>query len=89
MCRIVSANKYVCWDDIENHFKADEECTLYGENTWLCYDVIRHAWQHGECLAIDGHPLCEGDFYQAAQRQCVNLAGVEYCPRAFGVQSPH
>ena len=88
ICIQTANNHYTCWDDIDNHYHQDEECALYGD-TWLCYMQIRHAWQHGECLSIDSHPVCEHDFYDVAQRKCVTLEGVEYCPRAFGVREFH
>lgn len=88
MCRHTGGNHQVCWSDIDDLFKPDEECTLYGE-TWLCYLQIQHAWQHGECLKIDNHALCDEDFYKVAQRHCVTLEEIEFCPRAFGVRSSH
>lgn len=87
-CIKTEANHYTCWSDIDALYTDEEECALYGE-TWLCYLQVRHTWQHGNCLKIDGMDVCDQEFYQVAQRKCVTLAnGETYCPTAYGMRNP-
>ena len=87
-CVQTEINHYTCWDDIDPIYKEEEECALYG-NTWLCYLQIRHTWQHGNCLQIDGMDVCDQEFITVAQRKCVTLTdGKTYCPSAYGVRTP-
>ena len=87
-CVNTEQNQYTCWPDVDPLYSEEKECALYG-NSWLCYLQVRHAWQHGDCLRIDGMDVCDRDFHQVALRKCVTLAnGETYCPKAFGMRTP-
>ena len=87
-CIQVEDGRYTCWQDVDPLYNEEEECALYGQS-WLCYLQVRHAWQHGECLKINGMDVCDHDFHLVAQRKCVTLAdGKSYCPTAYGKRTP-
>lgn len=81
-------NHYTCWKDFDHIYTDDEECALYG-HSWLCYQQVRHAWQHGSCLKIDGMDVCDRALFDVAQRKCATLSdGETYCPTAYGMRTP-
>ena len=87
-CIQTEPSHYTCWEEVNALYNDEEECALYGQS-WICYLQVRHAWQHGNCLKIDGLDVCDQDFYKVAQRQCVTLSdGKERCPSAFGMRTP-
>lgn len=87
-CIQTEPSHYMCWQDIDDLYHQNEECALYGK-TWVCYLEVRHAWQHGSCLKIDGNDVCDHDFTLVAQRKCATLDdGKTYCPTAYGMRTP-
>lgn len=87
-CLQTEPNHFTCWGDLEHLYPEDEECALYG-NSWLCHHQMKHAWQHGSCVKINGMEVCDKQFVEVAQRKCTTLEdGKTYCPTAYGVRNP-
>ena len=79
---------WTCWSDIDKLYSDEEECALYGHD-WICYLQVRHTWQHGNCLVIDGQDVCDKDFMDVAKRECVTMrSGEMLCPSAYGKRTP-
>ena len=89
MCRQTALNHFTCWNDVDRLYSHEEECTLYGEDSWVCYEQVQRAWQEGSCLPVENHAICGDQMLHLALRECIAIDTQRFCPVAFGAKSKH
>lgn len=89
MCRQTALNHFTCWHDVDRLYSHEEECTLYGEYSWVCYEQVQRAWQEGSCVAVENQAICGDQMLHLALRECIHVNSQRICPVAFGAKSMH